>query len=341
MIQLVAKQILIIVRSIFNKYIRMRLRIFRAIARRFGVWGFVKEITVQDKKIRALLPTNDIGLTNELLMGVMREKENVDYMIKFLQRFEDEIEVILDIGSNIGYFILFERLFLPNVKVLAFEPIPENYQVLRFNLFLNNFDLNNIEVRQAAVVEQARIVEMELPPQRNWARVIDKYNDTRLNKIVIKVSGISLKEIFSEIRGKNVFMRMDIEGYEYDLIKNASFLREWEKKIFMALEFHPHILQNKSIDFLKIIKDYGFQLDRVLISRPSIYLYFRPQTFLFRLHNWLYETIENEILQEVKQLSSLDDFIIHLRNRKNWRGYHLFLVKENLTSSQEKHYRQR
>ena len=45
---------------------------------------------------------------------------------------------ILDIGANIGYYVLIQRnLVGKNAKITAIEPIPENVNILRKNLKLN------------------------------------------------------------------------------------------------------------------------------------------------------------------------------------------------------------
>jgi hypothetical protein len=46
---------------------------------------------------------------------------------------------ILDCGSNIGMSILYFKYFYPNCKIYAFEPDPETFELLKFNIKITFF----------------------------------------------------------------------------------------------------------------------------------------------------------------------------------------------------------
>ena len=319
------KAVWIALRSFLNWYIRFKRRIFRKLAKTFQVVAFTKKITLQEKQIEILLPLKDEGIANEVLVGSIREKENVEYMAQFLQKYETQIDVVLDIGSNIGYFVLFENLFLPSAQIYAFEPVPANYRVLQINLLLNGLS-NQVKTRQAALVEKdfpSDTIEMHVPPQGNWANIAGQKFP---GSITIHVPFITIDEISNEIGNARVFIRMDIEGYEYEVFNGARAFLEGREGVFVALEFHAHLLQNRAVHFLEMLRECGFTLDKAILSRPSIYSHFSPSSLLFRLHNWLHEQIEKEKITAIDQISTIEDLIEYVRDEKNWHGYHLYLT---------------
>ncbi|RWA06966.1 hypothetical protein EKO27_g8138, partial [Xylaria grammica] len=54
-----------------------------------------------------------------------------------------EAPFVVDAGANIGMFSLFVKQKFPAAKVLAFEPAPETYSILRRNLELHG--LSDVE----------------------------------------------------------------------------------------------------------------------------------------------------------------------------------------------------
>ena len=46
---------------------------------------------------------------------------------------------MLDIGANLGVFSIVLCAFKPNLKIIAFEPIPMTFQLAKFNIFRAGF----------------------------------------------------------------------------------------------------------------------------------------------------------------------------------------------------------
>ena len=71
--------------------------------------------------------TDLMALTN---VWIIREYENEKISIK-------DNDIIIDIGAHIGLFSLFVSQFCKNGKIFSFEPISENYDLLKSNISLN------------------------------------------------------------------------------------------------------------------------------------------------------------------------------------------------------------
>ena len=58
-------------------------------------------------------------------------------------------DVIIDIGAHIGLFTLFSSQFCKNGRIYCFEPVKDNFSMLKSNLKLNNIE--NVIVANTAV----------------------------------------------------------------------------------------------------------------------------------------------------------------------------------------------
>ncbi len=75
-----------------------------------------------------------------------------DYTSLLVQRISRRHEVFVDIGAHYGYFSLLANRACPRLEILAIEPAPTNYEILRRNLDLNRVD--SATLIEAAVSDQ-------------------------------------------------------------------------------------------------------------------------------------------------------------------------------------------
>jgi FkbM family methyltransferase len=160
--------------------------------------------------------------------------------------------VILDVGSNIGYFPLVE-LKAGAKQIIAVEPISESFNLLRKNL--NGYP--NVTTLNFALSSRRGMLTLHLS---------DHYNITSTNAQVIELTGrriVGKVEVKSEtirsllhVYGQLEMVRMDVEGYEYTLLKD----KLPEQICFLSLELHvipPYGLKHAA-RLLKNLEDQGF-----------------------------------------------------------------------------------
>jgi FkbM family methyltransferase len=75
--------------------------------------------------------TSDAGLIYNILLKRGRKSEYAPP--REAQLDPEEVQVVLDIGANIGIAALYFAASFPNATVHAFEPVPSNLEVLRAN----------------------------------------------------------------------------------------------------------------------------------------------------------------------------------------------------------------
>ncbi len=232
-----------------SAYMRLKLK------KKQGV--IVKD--VQGSKM--YLDIRDKGVSRELaLMGIREE-----LFTRALQGALREGDCVLGIGANIGYYSLMEaRTVGPRGKVYAIEPVPHNMKLLEDSVRLNNY--GNIETFQLAIGQTDSMAKMYLSDHPNWSSFYPP------RKITGKID-IAISSVDTFLKGKRLpdVIRMDVEGYEYEIIIGMSGLLQSNQPLRLFIEFHPDIMgRQRAAAFLSILKGHGFQLKKVILE-PNIY----------------------------------------------------------------------
>jgi FkbM family methyltransferase len=137
-------------------------------------------------------------------------------------------DVFVDCGSHHGMIsILASRWVGTNGRVVAFDGLPENIEIVRKNVSLNG--ATNIESHNIAVGGRNGKVR--------FARASNGYITERLDKVV-EVPMVPLDEFFAN--RKPHFLKIDVEGYELEVLKGA---RAILNNFVPTLNIEVHCLQ--------------------------------------------------------------------------------------------------
>lgn len=157
--------------------------------------------------------------------------------------------VIIDCGANMGLSILFFSMNYPEAEIIAFEPDISVLPCLEKNI--ETYQMHNVKLFKQAVW--------------NSTEILDFYTDNGLggrldisyaDKKPFKVEAIRLKDFISD---KHIdFLKMDIEGAEYKVIKDCEpFLNQIEN---LFIEYHCPVNEIQRLDeILLIMKNNGFR----------------------------------------------------------------------------------
>ena len=176
----------------------------------FG-WRYIKK-RIYDFSM--YLDLNDDGISHTLIMFGKRELEH-RYI---LQQVLKSDMTVLDIGANIGYYVLIESKYINTGKIIAVEPVPSNIETLKKNLELNK--VQNVYTIEGAVSSSSGEKEFHLSNMSNLGTfhpvgTAKKY----LAGDTLKVSTCTVRDI-AEKYGIPDLLRMDVEGHEVSILNS-------------------------------------------------------------------------------------------------------------------------
>ena len=172
------------------------------------------------------------------------------YEIRKRQAFEALIvpkSVVYDIGANVGYFSLMAAVLAgPDGKVFAFEPLPRNISYLHKHIKLNK--INNIQVIEAAVSQHEGESFFELGASTAMGHISENGE--------IKVRMVSLDAMLESGQlPPPDFMKVDVEGAEFDVLCGARILLETHRPV-LFLDTHDRQAHQLTIGLLEVL---GYQ----------------------------------------------------------------------------------
>ncbi len=171
--------------------------------------------------------------------------EHLEESLKYINK----DSVVVDCGANIGNHSIFWSLFSKTVH--AIEPLKENYKILCKNIkdnkhgeiIAHQFVLGNKENKYDAQV---------ISDNRSCAQFKEnpsgKYTSKRLDEL---------------ISGKVDFMKIDVEGAEYQVLLGAQhILKEYKPVLF--LEMHSLVNSELHTNILNYLTDFGYEIGKSL-----------------------------------------------------------------------------
>ncbi len=167
---------------------------------------------------------------------------------------KSETPVILDCGANVGMASLYFKWLYPRSRVLAFEPDPAAFRLLKQNIAQNNLD---VETYNCALWDRDADVDFFVDSNSPGSLLMST-DASRLKGEPIKVRARRLSEF---IQGDVDFVKIDVEGAEHrvlgDLVESDKIgaIRQ------MVVEYHHRIGQQKSClaEFLLMLEQAGFE----------------------------------------------------------------------------------
>ena len=167
---------------------------------------------------------------------------------KVLSRFfKNKTGHVIDCGAQIGVFSKLCAKYL-NSTIHAFEPQPDNFNLLKKNLDCENGNsLNTILHNKAVGLNNSKI---RLYDEGGTGRFSCVPRNTNVSSIEIEC--IDLREYVKPL-DSILIMKLDLEGYEATLINNAAEKLLKNVKVLIIEEHHEKINHN-------YIKKCGFKL---------------------------------------------------------------------------------
>jgi len=201
-------------------------------------------INLEDKEIGKGLFCKGLFDYDKLLLALKLLKENNTSF---------DPNLLVDIGANIGTISIPAITRKEFKSVVAFEPNPENFKLLRNNLIINNLE-ESFEIHQCAVGDIETFLDLELSARNSGdhrIRVSSEngiFDESQRNKI--KVKSITLDSVFESMDKNNTLFWIDVQGYEGHVLTGAN--KTLKNKVPVVIEFWPYGLnRTNGFDMLK------------------------------------------------------------------------------------------
>ena len=263
--------------------------------------GFVLK-DVQGSKM--YLDMSDAGLSSELYLRGIREAHAT---VEFQKRLKPG-QVIVDIGANIGYYALMEAKSSGNEgRVYAIEPVDENIALLRRNVDANRYE--NVEVYNMAIGDKNCTQDINLSKQSNLGTFcknldLDPSGETK---------AVDVQTLDKFLQGKRNpdIVRMDVEGYEFEILKGMKETFANTESLQLFIEVHADFLgKEKTVALYEMMKAYGIKECHVIKESLDVLKFYSGM-------------FSNEVLPDHGKFDvSIDEIIAN--ERFHTGVYHLF-----------------
>ena len=206
------------------------------------------------------LDSADEGISRDLIIYGVREYETTALVKSIIA----EGDVVINIGANLGYYTLMESKFAGSAgKVYAIEPNPQSVEILKHNVQING--LKNVEVFSMSIGDKDGTGKLNISRKSNWCSMSRHKSKAFVGSVDVTVVSV---DSFIKDRARPDFIRMDVEGYEYEIIKGMRSLMARDGRLGLLIEVHAEFLgADKTRSLLKVLKENGFKAKKVIIKK--------------------------------------------------------------------------
>lgn len=209
-------------------------------------------ISVQSDELKFLFNRNDNLIANDILgSGKTYSKEEMQFFYKIAPRFEKGY--FLDIGANVGTTsIYFRKNVCSNLKYIAFEPLKENYRVLKANCILNDCeDIQTINAGMSNVIGQKKMYVFD--GAFGSSMITDNVNASEICDFItlddfVRERDLPVKDI--------AYFWVDVQCHELEVVEGGfNTLKKSPASLYIEFNVENYKKENKAERFLRVLAD--------------------------------------------------------------------------------------
>ncbi len=178
-----------------------------------------------------------------------------------------EGDIVIDVGAHIGPYTLktSKRVGL-NGKVIAIEADPANFDILNRNVQLNKLT-NVIALNYAAYSKEDKIRLYLLQEESSWTKYNTVNTDRAGNEknfVEVKANTLDYLLQANGIKHEQVnWIKIDVEGAEFDVLKGAKNILSKSKDISLLIEIHNLTTNNTTLyePIKEFLNSYNFKIE--------------------------------------------------------------------------------
>jgi FkbM family methyltransferase len=188
-----------------------------------------------------------------------------DSQLRFLKQFISDGDFVIDIGANTGDTGLIMGLCAgPKGTVLALEPNPKSFKILKVNSSLNTDKLNIIPLQYAATKEDGEFYYNSEEATFNNGG-ISKNRDESFGKYELeeKIIGVNLENLlrkdYRHLLSSLSCIKVDTEGLDYEILSSLKAIIE-EYKPAVIFEVFKKVKKEERYRLFDLFDQFGYDL---------------------------------------------------------------------------------
>lgn len=245
-----------------------------------GEWReeyFEYALTSKEMEQKARRENNSHLFTNDYNLNVLHRVDFDNFFLHVTERYRyhytendyekfsadlftqsiSEDSTVIDVGGHYGFYTLLAATKAKKGSVVAFEPVIENFELLKKNI--NENGLKNVVLENAAVSSDNGLKEFYVTEASDSSGFSE--HPLTKTKEVRKIKSVNLD---SYIGQKMVdVIKMDTEGYEMSVLMGMENIIRNNPNLRLFIELNPQCLKNahtKPTELLQKIIEYGFDI---------------------------------------------------------------------------------
>ncbi len=211
-------------------------------------------------------------LARKLGFEVKRYKPTTSEMARMQQLFSyHNIDLVLDIGANIGQYAQFLREFGYSGRIISFEPLSTAYSQLKI---ISNKDRLWEIAPQTAIGNKDGEITINISANSYSSSVLDVL-DSHVNAApdsayigseTVKLSKLdTIAQEYLKKDASSIFLKIDVQGFEKQVIEGAMQILPQVKGIQVELSLVP-LYQDQLLfkEMLELLEELGYELHAVI-----------------------------------------------------------------------------
>lgn len=235
----------------------------RNLANKIICSGIPKSMDIPEGTI--ILNKADAGVSGMLALGAYEP-----YETNFFRSCLKPGMTVIDIGANIGlYTIIAASKVTPSGKVIAYEPEPHNFLLLKENIKINNF--KNVTAIEEGISDTTTVQSFFLTPENKGTHSLIDNRETN-DSITIKTT--TLDESLKKQNISHVdLIKIDIEGIEIIALPQMKNAILANPNLILITEIYPQAIRRlgrQPIEYLEKLCELGFSLSIIEEDKKSL-----------------------------------------------------------------------
>lgn len=234
--------------------------------------NFLAQNNLKNKSMITSLPGGVLAVqAGDYIMGIPSEEWGLAMFLSLNGHFEPGSEhvfcellregmTVIDVGANLGIYTL--HALKLGCKVYSYEPTPSTYDLLNQNIKVNGF----LESKRAFTFNYA-VGDREKTVKFSICQGISGHNHISGQEETSNTIDVPVVSLDQQHQGEKIdFIKIDIEGSEYEAFKGMKNIIEHNPQIMILMEFAPEYIKRAGYEpqeLLNLIKEYGLSMQMI------------------------------------------------------------------------------